>query len=147
MGVARAASKDGSLLLRVGVLTNVHDDEPQLMTQIRSRGELLRDWLKDAGKFSAEEYIRGIRLDHYEGFNLILFEIKGVDQDVRAWHVSNRGSDKAAALPALGGISNSEMKKPFAKVTDGQREFQKAITGSQSGDDGQVVESLMSVMR
>lgn len=135
-GTWMGVSVKGSL--RLGILTNVHDDAPQPMSEVRSRGELLREWL--ASSASAEEYINGIRLEHYEGFNLVLFE---VTHEARSWHVTNRG--QSAPMPACGGVSNSEMQKPFIKVTEGQRAFEEAIDGAKA--DEEVVNALMDVMR
>ncbi|KAJ9110731.1 hypothetical protein QFC20_002772 [Naganishia adeliensis] len=72
---------------RIGVLTNIHDDSP-VPKGTRTRGALIKDWLKSAplGQEEREEeleeqtrrYLDGLKDDAVKlaGFNLLLFDVR-----------------------------------------------------------------------
>ncbi|GHJ86688.1 hypothetical protein NliqN6_3090 [Naganishia liquefaciens] len=66
---------------RVGVLTNIHDDSP-VPKGTKTRGSLIKDWLKGApcegdSEDETRRYLEGLKEDAVKlaGFNLLLFDI------------------------------------------------------------------------
>jgi uncharacterized protein with NRDE domain len=71
-----------SLTGRIAMLTNVR--EPGMPPGARSRGELPLAWLES--KHSAQDFLHGLDLQAYSGFNLVIGDLAG-----EHWHwLSNR---------------------------------------------------------
>lgn len=100
-----------SLHGRWALLTNYRDPAAH-RTDVRSRGELVSDFLQ--GDASAETYARTVfsRADHYNGFNLI------VGQGLNAWYVGNHAACTApvSLRPGRYALSNHALDTPWPKV-------------------------------
>ncbi|GAA4011605.1 NRDE family protein [Actimicrobium antarcticum] len=112
MGITR----DG----RFAAITNVRAPDEQ-RTDVRSRGELVSDFL--TGTISSEEYVARLaaQADDYNGFNLLV----GDCHQLR-WF-SNRAADDARngqpILPGIYGLSNAKLDSPWPKVVRSKAEF------------------------
>lgn len=92
MGTYHPGTKEAHA--RIGVLTNIHDDSP-VPKWTRTRGALIKDWLKSAPLKEEEKheeleeqtrrYLDGLKDDAVKlaGFNLLLFDIR-MDADPTA---------------------------------------------------------------
>jgi len=80
--------------------------------QPRSRGHLVRDFLRT--QVSASEFIDEVRqhASEYPGFNLLLFS------GDELWHYSNHDAETATQLtPGVHGVSNAGLDTPWPKLT------------------------------
>lgn len=102
---------------RVAMLTNVR--EPAMAPGARSRGELPLAWLE--GGQSAEDFLEGLDLQAYSGFNLVIGELAA-----QYWHwLSNRqagpegvqaGRQHERLGPGVYGLSNAFLNTPWPKT-------------------------------
>lgn len=93
---------------RVGVLTNIHDDSP-VPKGTKTRGCLIKDWLKDApcegdSGQDTRRYLEGLKEDAVKlaGFNLLLFDIY--------LSANTHGTD---ATPRIHGVSARQLTNRF----------------------------------
>jgi len=91
-------------------------------TALRSRGELVRDYL--CGERDPVEYMQDVyRRGHaYNGFSLL-----AGDRD-RLYFLSNRGNGVAAVTPGVHGLSNHLLDEPWPKVVNGTRCLQEWLS-------------------
>lgn len=119
---------------RIAAITNFTEDAPPPLPQgrgidvYRSRGSLVKDWLKKGGKADAEEvekYVGGVasHMDEWPGFNVLVGQ---VSTETTVGYISNRsGTEETVYLekdvrPGSGGLSNSCLERPWDKVNQGK---------------------------
>ncbi|MBU4611522.1 NRDE family protein [Achromobacter sp. GG226] len=103
---------------RFAALTNFRSGVPH-PTHARSRGMLVAEFL-DSDTTPAD-YAQAVMADAdaYNGFNLIVGDIYGVDGAAPSlWYCGNQAGAQARALPAgLYGLSNAVLDTPWPKLT------------------------------
>ncbi|ART79093.1 NRDE family protein [Oceanisphaera avium] len=105
---------------RFAALTNVR--EAQLRTGLRSRGELVSNFL--TSPLSPAAYLQHVlrQGEDYAGFNLLLGEMNEHHKSVggvkaQLWYGSNRVGGEARLLtPGIYGLSNAKLNTPWPKV-------------------------------
>jgi uncharacterized protein with NRDE domain len=126
-----------------------------------SRGKLLKDYLSPSPSSSkrpkVDEYLRSheISADQYEGFNLLLFDLKG---DTRVGYLTNRpqatytdlspGSSTSGGEGETCGLSNSPMDKPFEKVEKGKGKMKDELNSWAEGKESEdsLIERMMDLL-
>jgi uncharacterized protein with NRDE domain len=106
MGVTRSG--------RWAAVTN-YRDLPSERTGVRSRGELVSEFLR--GHETPEAFLREIaeRAAEYNGFNLLV-----ADRE-QLWYFSNRGDEPRKLGPGVYGLSNHLLDTPWPKVMRGKQ--------------------------
>lgn len=129
---------------RLAAITNFTEAAPPPLPQgrgleaYRSRGSLVRDWLKGEGENSGQErvmerYLEGVasRMDEWPGFNLLVGQLHADRAEMG--YVSNRsGEIKAEYFSSekghgSDGLSNSCLRQPWDKVKLGREKLDKAL--------------------
>lgn len=130
---------------RLAAITNFTEAAPPPLPQgrgldsYRSRGSLVRDWLKENEKVeeglgAMEGYLAGVasHMDEWPGFNLLVGQIHGGKADLG--YVSNRSGesvvDHLSSEPNEGanGMSNSCLRQPWDKVQRGRQMLDTALS-------------------
>ena len=119
---------------RVAMLTNVR--EPGMAPGARSRGELPLAWLES--RQSAEDFLEGLDLQAYSGFNLVIGELAG-----EHWHwLSNRqagpegvqaGRQQERLGPGIYGLSNAFLNTPWPKTVRLRETVAQTLERAQQG--------------
>lgn len=199
-GTWLGVTRDG----RWGALTNYTEAGPppapaSLQGEpYRSRGQLVKDWLRSSADVTLEEYVRGIAevRDQWPGFNVLLGQ---VGQKPKLAYITNRthsgdgttgdalhigedglpggvewiiggprsssgggngsGVDGKEALSTTscgsacsGGLSNSVLTEPWAKVTTGRQRFDECVARAAARKDDEregeahLIEDLFEAM-
>ena len=109
---------------RVAAVTNYR--EPGAAKGVRSRGDLVADYLKSDE--SVADYLSSVRKrrEDYSGFNLLLGEFDGNVQAL--YYYSNRGADAVLLEPGIYGLSNHLLDTPWPKVRKGTEFLSQFIT-------------------
>jgi uncharacterized protein with NRDE domain len=119
---------------RFAVVTNFR--EPVTGTSgLRSRGELVVDFL--TSKEDVSRWIEDLagRGDQYGGFNLIAGDAG------RLHYLTNRGDDRLDLEPGLFGLSNHRLDTPWPKVVEAKERLGRALEG-----DRRPVEPLFDLL-
>lgn len=105
---------------RFAAVTNFRDPAERRSTA-RSRGELVTDFLLDAGK--AEAFISRLasRAGDYNGFNLILGD------GACLWYYGSREGEARAIEPGVHGLSNHLLDEPWPKVVRAMEAMRSAL--------------------
>lgn len=122
---------------RFGVVTNYRDLQ-RPAPDAPSRGELIPDYLAQAG--DPGEFLSALapRADRYSGFNLLLADRREL------WYASNRGSPFARPLsPGVYGLSNHLLDTPWPKLERVRRAFAEALRAP----DAPQVDTLMTLLQ
>lgn len=117
---------------RFAAVTNYRD--PSAPHGVRSRGELVADFLKF--DYPAEQYLDDLhsRSNTYSGFNLIVGEVTNNRAEVH--YLSNRGELPRHLSPGIYGLSNQLLDTPWPKVVKGKTRFKDLLrSGKTSTDD------------
>jgi len=103
---------------------------------LRSRGELVADYL--AGDVDAETYLTAVeaRGDQYNGFILIAGDVE------RLYWLSNRGAGVARIPPGVHGLSNHLLNTPWPKIQRSKRAF-AALLGA---DEEALAQGLFQIL-
>jgi uncharacterized protein with NRDE domain len=99
---------------RLAAVTNVREPAPAPAPGLRSRGELVADFV--SGDAALEDYATTVasRAGHYAGFNLLLFDPASPRP---ALYVSNRHPQRVLDIPAgVHGLSNHLLGTDWPKV-------------------------------
>lgn len=161
-------------VLRVGALTNIHDDIPLDPGPAgkRSRGGILKDYLRLSNDEKTEEYLESLRREkrRYDGFGLGLFDVTvhpasdGADQMIRVTssYYSNRLPEPSDATTSSSrtsfevdeeitsgtwGMSNSLLSQPLDKVKEGNRLLSETLSRSASCSQTELIEDLVTILR
>jgi uncharacterized protein with NRDE domain len=161
-------------VLRIGALTNIHDDIPvdPGFSGKRSRGGILKDYLQLSNDEKTEEYLENLRREkrRYDGFGLGLFDVTvhpvsdGTDQriEVTSSYYSNRLPEPSDATTfssktsfevdeemtsGTWGMSNSLLSQPLDKVKEGNRLLSETLSRSASSSQTDLIEDLFSILR
>ena len=107
---------------RFAVVTNFRE-APEKTSGLRSRGELVVDFL--AHGHSPEGWVAGLsrRRDEYGGFNLLAGDLGGLH------YLTNRGPDALELPPGIYGLSNHRLDTPWPKVRRAKTRLADAIGG------------------
>ncbi|KAJ2744136.1 Transport and Golgi organization protein 2 [Coemansia sp. BCRC 34301] len=137
----------------LALLTNFREPVPH-HDGMTSRGALVRDFLLQDERLDVWDYAQSVygERHHYDGFNLVLFDLLGSSRDVV--YVTNRGYGGEGTIRrlessgAVAGLSNSTVDDcSWPKVREGREAFARALDAVDEGDDEQsLVERLMQVM-
>lgn len=105
---------------RFAAVTNFRELE-RGPSNVRSRGELVADYL--LGHTAAESYLAELaeRANHYRGYNLLLTDGGAL------YCASNRGASILQLPPGVHGISNGPLDSDWPKVKRGRRLLAKAV--------------------
>ncbi len=98
---------------RLAAVTNYRDPKQPLGT--KSRGLLVNEFVE--GDQAPADYLAGLEMDAYTGFNLLLGD---VDQ---LYYASNRDDQPQALGAGIYGLSNHLLDSPWPKVTGGKEIF------------------------
>ena len=119
---------------RIAMLTNVR--EPSMAPGVRSRGDLPLAWLES--QQSAEDFLDGLDLRAYSGFNLVIGDLAGDD-----WHwLSNRqpgregvqpGHQQERLAPGVYGLSNAFLNTPWPKTVRLRETLAQTLAQAQHG--------------
>ncbi|UZJ57379.1 hypothetical protein CBS101457_006699 [Exobasidium rhododendri] len=135
---------------RVAAITNFTESAPPPLPQgrgieaYRSRGTLVKDWLKNKDRTKGEEedvqdYLGEVasHMDEWPGFNLLVGQIEvhshSAHTFARIGYVSNRSGKKdivyltANDTDQAGGLSNSCLDQPWDKVKQGRSSVDEAL--------------------
>ncbi|WWC60626.1 uncharacterized protein I303_103200 [Kwoniella dejecticola CBS 10117] len=170
-GIDKGSANGGTWLgitkdLRVGILTNVRLTPPtpplKASPNPPSRGLLLKQFLSPPPGHAPDlqAYLESLypSSGDYEGFNLLLFSLKGPKADIG--YLTNRPSPSLKDLNDLSGssnlsknagcmgISNSPIDEPWPKVQDGSRQMEDTLKAWQENveDDKALIERLFGVL-
>lgn len=108
---------------RFSAVTNFRD--PARIKGVRSRGDLVADFLKS--DIPAKEYLHTVasESDQYAGFNLLVGEFSQEQQEL--FYFSNQ-EGKIRKLPeGLYGLSNNLLDVPWRKVTKGKEKLSELL--------------------
>jgi len=122
-GTWLGVTKDG----KFSAITNYRDPR-NIKKNAPTRGHLITNYL--SVEESPKNYFMNIRdrLDHYNGFNLLL-------GSVDALYYFNNIKKKLTSLDkGIYGLSNAFLNSPWPKVTDGLNDFQSIISGTFNDD-------------
>jgi uncharacterized protein with NRDE domain len=129
---------------RIAATTNYTEAAPPTfpqgrnITSYRSRGTLVKDWLKDKKEMKA--YIDEVteHMDEWPGFNLLVGQIEVNPQsstsEANMCYVSNRSGEKEAVhltregSTGSNGLSNSCFQQPWNKVKRGRSMVDEALS-------------------
>ncbi len=103
---------------RFGLVTNFRDTDAAPATDAPSRGQLVPEFLQDAGEPGA--FLAALRPDaaQFAGFNLLLGDAAGLH------YYSNVGGDAPRALPpGVYGLSNHRLDEPWPKLVRTRERF------------------------
>lgn len=161
-------------VLRIGALTNIHDDIPldPGPSEKRSRGGILKDYLQLSNDEKTGEYLESLKRDkrRYDGFGLGLFDVTvhpashgtGKKIEVTSSYYSNRlpePSDATASSSKTSfevdeemtsgtwGMSNSLLSQPLDKVREGNRLLSETLSRSAFSSQTDLIEGLFSILR
>jgi uncharacterized protein with NRDE domain len=161
-------------VLRIGALTNIHDDIPLDPGPAgkRSRGGILKDYLHLSNDEKTGEYLESLRREkrRYDGFGLGLFDVTvhpasdGTDQriEVTSSYYSNRLPESSEASMSSSrtpfeiderttsgtwGMSNSLLSQPLDKVKEGNRLLSEVLSRSAFSSQTDLVEDLFAILR
>jgi uncharacterized protein with NRDE domain len=109
LGITRAG--------RFAAVTNVR--EPNAAPGRLSRGRLVQAFL--TGSRSAKDYVAGIDMAGYSGFNLLVCDGGSL------WYASNRGAAPAELAPGIYGLSNHLLDSPWPKLVSARQRAARAI--------------------
>lgn len=114
---------------RLGALTNYKEPVPALANGVRSRGEVIRQYLcSDA---SAEQWAgeHVSVLEQYAGFNALLFDWHADTTQPEAWYLSNRhpSTPVTRLRPGIYGLSNHLLGTRWPKVQRLQAALSSAL--------------------
>lgn len=120
-----AANSNG----RFASVTNYRDGRKPAASDLRSRGELIREFLTST--LSAEAFSKQLlgEVDHYGGFNLILFDN---DQLV---YISSHERRYQKLKPGCYGLSNASLDTPWPKTVALTKRLKQAIDQPQLDPD------------
>jgi uncharacterized protein with NRDE domain len=112
MGVTRGG--------RFAAITNFRDPSDR-RTDVRSRGEIVGDFL--AGNASPEAFIRELapRAGLYNGFNLVAGDLDSL------WYFGSREGTARAIAPGVHALSNHLLDEPWPKVVRARMAMEAAI--------------------
>lgn len=102
---------------RFAAVTNVR--EPGAGKGIQSRGKLPQAYL--TGQQSAADYVAGIDMAQYSGFNLL------IGDSATLWYCSNRGNAPQELVPGIYGVSNHLLDSPWPKLLSARRQTVQAL--------------------
>jgi len=107
---------------RFAAVTNYR--EPASPRGVRSRGELVADFLRS--DIDAETYLQSVaaKADEYSGFNLLV----GI-ANRELLYFSNRDNEIRRLGPGIYGLSNHLLNSDWPKVTNGLARFQTLVDG------------------
>ena len=129
---------------RVAFLTNVR--EADALPALRSRGELVTQWLESRG--DARAFVAGLETEHnhFGGFNLVLGDfsrghwtwvtnrsLQGPSQGV-PWH-------QQALAPGVYGLSNAALDSPWPKTTQLKSVLSQSLSANQPGGGLQALQT------
>lgn len=161
-------------VLRIGALTNIHDDTPldPGPSGKRSRGGILKDYLQLSNDEKTGEYLESLRREkrRYDGFGLGLFDVTvhpasdgtGKKIEVTSSYYSNRLPEPSEAskhssktsfevdeemTSGTWGMSNSLLSQPLEKVKEGNRLLSETLSRSASSSQTDLIEGLFSILR
>ena len=103
---------------RFAAVTNVR--EPGASKGYLSRGKLTQNFL--TGRQSAAEYVAGIDMGQYAGFNLL------IGDNTSLWYCSNRGAAPRELAPGIYGVSNHLLDSPWPKLLSARRRMAQALS-------------------
>lgn len=128
--------------------TNIRYPQKSSTGDTPSRGKLLKNYLSPPPSSSkrpkVDEYLRSheVSADQYEGFNLLLFDLKG---DTEVGYLTNRPQATYTDLSpnnanpgessGTQGLSNSPMDRPFEKVEKGKISMSEELNNWSQGDE------------
>jgi uncharacterized protein with NRDE domain len=129
---------------RWGVLTNFTEPASAAGTTVRSRGELVSDWL--ASDASVAAHATGVRPGEYAGFSVLLGDAAAPETPATVWYVSNRAVKPSHRVEAeTFGLSNSTLLEPWPKVEAGRAAFSRALEGAE-GEEA-LIDGCWKVLR
>jgi len=102
---------------RFAAVTNVR--EPGAAKGLLSRGRLTQAFLE--GRHSAADYVAGIAMGDYSGFNLLVSDGRSF------WYCSNRGAKPLELAPGVYGLSNHLLDSPWPKLLTARQKFSRAL--------------------
>lgn len=113
---------------RFAAVTNYRD--PMAQPGLRSRGELVADFLKYDQP--ARQYLEGVhsRASDYSGFNLILGEV--INGRPAVHYLSNRGEAPRKLAPGVYGLSNHLLDTPWPKVVKGKARLAELLRSGET---------------
>jgi uncharacterized protein with NRDE domain len=145
--------------------TNIRHPHTPTPPNAPSRGKLLKDFLapspRSVDKEKVHDYLaRHIpTADKYEGFNLLLFDLKdGADAEVvgyltnrpKATHVNlTKTTKQTDGADQIYGLSNSPMDLPFEKVEKGKSRMSEHLrewTNRDSGDEEDLIRRMRKLL-
>lgn len=106
---------------RWATVTNIREGTRDQEPHIRSRGWLVRDYLKSV--LSPEDFLSSIqeKTTEYAGFNLLLGD------GSELWYTTNRSIGKKCLKPGIYGLSNHLLDTPWPKVVRGKNALKQLL--------------------
>jgi uncharacterized protein with NRDE domain len=141
--------------------TNIRYPQKSTKGDTPSRGKLLKDYLSPSPLSSerpkVDEYLHSHEgnADQYEGFNLLLFDLKG---DTQVGYLTNRPQATYTDLSpseitlqdgaGTYGLSNSPMDRPFEKVERGKDRMSEELSNwtTNKEDEEDLIERMMDLL-
>ncbi|CAO3627989.1 unnamed protein product [Cunninghamella blakesleeana] len=140
---------------RFSALTNYRELKSK-DDQTKSRGFLVRDYLK--GNMKVDDYLHQRMLDasDYSGYSLLCMHFKpreskkdNNDNDDELIYITNRNNDEPFTSIKKGviyGLSNSVLTNPWKKVDEGKHLFENIVKNEQLNEQ-QLVDELFHFLR
>lgn len=143
------------------ISTNIRYPQKSTKGDTPSRGKLLKDYLSPSPSSSerpkVEAYLRAHEenADQYEGFNLLLFDLKG---DTQVGYLTNRpratytdlSPSEITAQDETGtfGLSNSPMDRPFEKVVRGKGRMSEELSNwtTHEEDEEDLIDRMLDLL-
>lgn len=174
LSVLEQTDREGKKIMRIGALTNIHDDVPldPGPEGRRSRGGILKDYLQLSNDNDTNAYLEALREEErrYEGFGLGMFDVffhpsntssttstgTGNKVSVVSSYHSNRlfpettysrDSYELKDCPTWG-MSNSIINKPLDKVKSGRRILSSTLESlGEPWSETDLIENLFHILR
>lgn len=172
LSIPETCATHGKKVLRIGALTNIHDDIPLDPGPAgkRSRGGILKDYLQLSNEDDTKAYLRILREEkrRYDGFGLGLFDVTicpssspGAERKIEivSFYYSNRLAESKESrsnshfqvddetTSGPWGMSNSLLSQPLDKVKEGNRLLSDLMDRSSTSTQETLIEDLFSILR
>jgi uncharacterized protein with NRDE domain len=105
---------------RFAALTNIREPDVAEPQGVISRGHLVSEFL--TAEQSAVSYLRHLRPERYNGFNLICGHVS------RLYYASNRNGPPQPLGAGIHGVSNALLNTPWPKLEGGRQALQQCLT-------------------
>jgi uncharacterized protein with NRDE domain len=133
---------------KIAAVTNYRDGPlNDKLVSPESRGELTSNWLikDDSSSCSAEEYLKAIDGQCFDGYNIIVGNVKE-----GLWYSSNWADNGAVHRLSAGihGISNHYMDAPgWPKVDTAKKQLKALLDDTTTLDEDDLIEKLFDILR